>query len=236
MLNLEMIGNKIAKHRKEQNMTQSELADTLFVTHQAVSKWENGKSVPSIEILLELTKLFQISIDYLIDDVEIKRDDYASLLANYSRSTAINNFIKSENPTDDISKIFYLLSNSERKFIINLLISKKLDLDIPTLWSYLSNKERIYLLGAILTNKYNYDLQQISTSLSNEEYMMYQLHKDTYKYPLCYIRFPNKEWKKMRKAMTIIEYNEFKRPRPMQSHLVGVDNFILSQFNLKNTK
>ncbi|MBN2605560.1 MAG: helix-turn-helix transcriptional regulator [Bacilli bacterium] len=193
MLNLEMIGNKIAKHRKEQNMTQSELADTIFVTHQAVSKWENGKSIPSIEILYELTRLFQISIDYLLDDVEIKRDDYASLIANYSRETAINKFIKSENPTADISKIFYLLTNTERKFILNLLISKKLVLEISVLWSYLSDNERTYLLGAILTNKINFNLQEISARLSNDEFMMCQLHKDTYKYPLRYIRFSNKE-------------------------------------------
>lgn len=184
MLNLKIIGNKIEKHRKEKNMTQYELADSLFVTHQAVSKWENGKSVPSIEVLLLLTQLFDISIDYLLADVEIKRDDYASLLTNYSRETAINKFIQSENPTDDIPKIFYLLSSSERKFIINLLISNKLDLYIPILWTYLSVEERKYLLGVILSNKYNFDIKAISHNLSNEERMMCYLHKSTYNYPL----------------------------------------------------
>ncbi len=189
MLNLKIIGNKIEKHRKEKNMTQYELADALFVTHQAVSKWEKGKSVPSIEVLLLLTQLFEVSIDYLLADVEIKRDDYASLLANYSRKTAINRFIQSKNPTEDIHKIFFLLSNIERKFIVNLVILKKLDLDLSILWTYLSQEERKYLLGVILSNKYDYDLSIISHSLSSEERMMLYQHKNIYNYPLQFMDY-----------------------------------------------
>ncbi|MCF7931099.1 MAG: helix-turn-helix domain-containing protein [Acholeplasmataceae bacterium] len=184
MLNLKVIGKKIEKHRKEKNMTQYELADALYVTHQAVSKWEKGKSIPSLEVLLLLTNLFHITIDYLLDDVEIKRDDYASLLNNYSRETAINKFVQSKDPSEDIHKIFYLLQSSERKFIINLLVSKKLNLEIPVLWTLLSIEERKYLLGIILSNKYDYDLSTISFQLSHEEQMMCYQHKETYRYPL----------------------------------------------------
>lgn len=191
MLNLKIIGNKIEKHRKEKNMTQYELADALFVTHQAVSKWEIGKSIPSIEVLVLITQIFNVSIDYLLDDVEIKRDDYASLLTNFSRETAINRFIQSENPTEDIHKIFYLLSNSERKFIINLIISEKLDLNITVLWSYLNVEERKYLLGVILSNKYNYNLSALSYSLTHEERRMCYLQKNTYNYPLRFTYYTN---------------------------------------------
>ena len=61
MLNLNMIGQKIAQLRIQQNMNQEALADALYVTRQAVSKWEMGKSIPSIEILISLTQLFNIS-------------------------------------------------------------------------------------------------------------------------------------------------------------------------------
>ena len=47
MLNLKKIGSKISKQRKQMGLTQTELANALYVTHQAVSKWENGKSIPS---------------------------------------------------------------------------------------------------------------------------------------------------------------------------------------------
>ena len=76
MLNLTQIGHKITEHRKRLNLTQKELAETLYVTHQSVSKWEKGKSIPSIEILFEMTKLFEISIDYLLDDSIIEDKDY----------------------------------------------------------------------------------------------------------------------------------------------------------------
>ena len=82
-------------------MTQNELAETLFVTHQAVSKWENGKSVPSIEILYELTKLFNVSIDFLLDNSDIMKDDYQSLFKNYARDVVITKFLQNENICDD---------------------------------------------------------------------------------------------------------------------------------------
>ncbi|MCK5731991.1 MAG: helix-turn-helix transcriptional regulator, partial [Tenericutes bacterium] len=85
MLNLKKIGKKITELRKEKNMKQNELAEALYVTHQAVSKWENGKSIPSIEILYELTKLFKVSIDFLLDNSDIKTDDYETLFNNYPR-------------------------------------------------------------------------------------------------------------------------------------------------------
>lgn len=184
MLNLEIIGNKITKQRKKKEMTQQELADALHVTHQAVSKWENGLSMPSLDVLLEITKFFDVSIDFLLNDVEIKRDDYQSLILNYSRETTINKFIHCDNPTADLPKIFYLLSDSERKYILNLVISNNLSLDISVLWSYLNDKERRYLLGIILSNKYNYDLRLISHKLTDEESMICRLHGKNYLYPI----------------------------------------------------
>ena len=66
MINLKKVGNKIQKYRKEKNMSQDELAETLFVTRQAVSKWENGTSAPTIDSLLELCKLFQTNFEDIL--------------------------------------------------------------------------------------------------------------------------------------------------------------------------
>lgn len=200
MLNLEIIGNKITRQRKKKEMTQQELADALHVTHQAVSKWENGISMPSLDVLLEITKFFNVSIDFLLNDVEIKRDDYQSLILNYSRETVINMFIHSENPTADISKIFYLLSDRERKHIINLLVSNNLSLDVSVLWSYLNDNERRYLLGIILSNKYDYNLKLISHKLTNEESMICRLHGENYHYPLRFTYLHTYKGTKIRKT------------------------------------
>lgn len=63
----EKVGNLIKKLRLDNNLTQKELADKLNVTFQAVSKWENGKSVPDIAQLHEISKLFNIDISEILD-------------------------------------------------------------------------------------------------------------------------------------------------------------------------
>jgi transcriptional regulator with XRE-family HTH domain len=62
----ETIGNRIAKFRKEKNMTQEELANLLGVSSQAVSKWENDASCPDISLLPQLSKVLGITADELL--------------------------------------------------------------------------------------------------------------------------------------------------------------------------
>lgn len=66
MFNLLEVGKKIASKRKELNMTQMELADKLGVTHQAISSWEKGLTMPDIAKLGDISKELDISIDYLL--------------------------------------------------------------------------------------------------------------------------------------------------------------------------
>lgn len=60
------IGDKISTLRKQNNMTQEELANKLSVTPQAVSKWENGITSPDISLLGAIATLFHISTDELL--------------------------------------------------------------------------------------------------------------------------------------------------------------------------
>lgn len=57
---------KLQKLRKEQNLTQEELAEQLFVSRTAISKWESGRGYPSIDSLKVIAKFFHITIDDLI--------------------------------------------------------------------------------------------------------------------------------------------------------------------------
>ena len=52
--------------RKKNNLTQDELAEKLFVTRQAVSRWESGETTPNVETLKMLSKLFDVSINTLL--------------------------------------------------------------------------------------------------------------------------------------------------------------------------
>ncbi|NCD09835.1 MAG: XRE family transcriptional regulator [Negativicutes bacterium] len=60
--------DKLLKLRKKAGMTQSELAEAVNVSRQAVSKWEMGTAVPDVENLILLGKLFSVSIDYLVNE------------------------------------------------------------------------------------------------------------------------------------------------------------------------
>ena len=63
-------GEKIAKLRKQNDMTQAELGDALNVTYQAVSKWERGESQPDFDTISRISKLFQVPISYFEDGGE----------------------------------------------------------------------------------------------------------------------------------------------------------------------
>ena len=52
--------------RTEKGLSQEELAEKLFVTRQAVSRWEDGETLPNTEVLKLLSKLFQVSINTLL--------------------------------------------------------------------------------------------------------------------------------------------------------------------------
>lgn len=52
--------------RKQNNLTQNELAEKAYVTRQAVSKWESGEAIPNTETLKILSKLFDVSINTLL--------------------------------------------------------------------------------------------------------------------------------------------------------------------------
>ena len=68
MLNKEEIGKRIAFYRKERGITQKELADLLHISYQAVSKWESGKSLPTVEMLYEISNLLHVTVDILLNE------------------------------------------------------------------------------------------------------------------------------------------------------------------------
>ena len=61
------IGKNIKELRKENGLTQTQLADLLFVSQDTVSLWECGKSLPDVKALIAMTKIFGVSADYILD-------------------------------------------------------------------------------------------------------------------------------------------------------------------------
>ena len=60
--------DKIIKHRKSTGWSQEDFAEKLNVSRQAISRWENGTALPDAQNLLQISKLFGVSADYLLND------------------------------------------------------------------------------------------------------------------------------------------------------------------------
>lgn len=64
-------GEKLLELRNGKGMTQEELAEDLFVSRTAISKWESGRGYPSIDSLKEISKYFSVSIDELLSSEKL---------------------------------------------------------------------------------------------------------------------------------------------------------------------
>ena len=62
-----MLGERLKLLRQAHNLNQVQLADELHVSKQSVSNWENNSIMPSIEILLKISRYFRVSTDYLLE-------------------------------------------------------------------------------------------------------------------------------------------------------------------------
>ena len=67
MFDVKKMGEQIAYLRRGNDYTQEQLAEELKVSSQAVSKWENGKAVPEVPMLCEISRLFNCSVDRILD-------------------------------------------------------------------------------------------------------------------------------------------------------------------------
>lgn len=74
MVNKIHFGKRIAILRRKAGLSQSDLAEKLGVTSQAISKWECGNAVPDIDILLELSHLYKVTINEMLEDVDLLCD------------------------------------------------------------------------------------------------------------------------------------------------------------------
>lgn len=75
-MDLIKIGKFIANLRKEKNITQEELAEKLYITDRAVSKWERGLSLPDADKMLDLCNILDINVNELLIGEKIDMKDY----------------------------------------------------------------------------------------------------------------------------------------------------------------
>lgn len=116
------IGKTIADYRKAANMTQSEVADKLGVTYQAVSKWERDESLPDITMLPKIADLFNISIDNLLrGSFEMKEEKEVETAKQIIEEAAVSETEKDNDSKEEIDLTETIFSEVEQEIEDNLI-------------------------------------------------------------------------------------------------------------------
>lgn len=94
-MNQEKIGKFIAECRKEQGITQAQLADRLDITYKAVSKWESGKGLPDALRMIDLCNILKITVNDLLSGEKAEKKNYVNqaddnLVELHKQKQAIN--------------------------------------------------------------------------------------------------------------------------------------------------
>ena len=98
---------KLYQLRKKSGFTQSELAEKLGISRQTVSNWELGTSVPPSKRLIEISKLYQVPIDYLLNEPKAEPLDTSSL---------DKSILSTEHSTEPLSSRKSLLFKIKKRF------------------------------------------------------------------------------------------------------------------------
>lgn len=110
------IGKFIAQMRKEKGMTQEELAEIMGVTDKSVSRWENGKTLPDISLLVELSEVLNISLGELLKGKRLNRDEPVE------EKELIDNIIDYDNDKKNMTQRKFMTKLGVGLFITSLAI------------------------------------------------------------------------------------------------------------------
>lgn len=151
MLDTIKIGEKIRDYRVGLSISQENLAEKLFVTRQAVSRWEQGQILPSIDNLCELTIIFNVDFKQLlclVDNDESQQINPNDMFNGRDRNFVVRQIIDGK-VNVELSECFYQLSPTERMTVLASIKNKTRkfngQVDLDKLWVKLTNPEKQYL-------------------------------------------------------------------------------------------
>ena len=104
-MEMKTIGNKVADARKKLNISQADLAQNLFISPQAVGKWERGESIPDLITFNRLAKILGVDLNYFSDDFQSSDEETAKVIStnsgqNLDKSSNGSKLSESQLPTD----------------------------------------------------------------------------------------------------------------------------------------
>ena len=149
------LADKLKEARKNAGLTQTELAEKLCVSRQAITKWETGKGIPDVENLRLISKVLNVSIDFLLDDEEvldktvikeqINLDDYVKEGKLRSKKDAV---VYSKYPNADIIPLLAKKKSTKGQKIFGELLGWVTDAPFSTdeMYNQLDDIHKAYYL------------------------------------------------------------------------------------------
>ena len=187
-------GEKIQKLRNQNEWTQEQLAEKLYVSRTAVSKWESGKGYPNIDSLRDIAKLFNKTIDELLSSEEI---------IDIAKEENTSNIIKASNLVygllDIISVLFiflplYAKQTEEFVYSVSLLSTDGISNTIKILYVILLSMLSIIGITEIVLNfisnkKIRKIVNVISLVIQTISILFFAMSRQTYLTAIVFVTF-----------------------------------------------
>lgn len=155
------VGKYIKELRKSKGMTQKELAEKLFISFQAISKWENGESLPDTSILLDLASELDTNVNLLLNG--------GSMVYKNIRFMSISDVVKGFESIENVGKYF----GKKSTFYLGMIegINKKMNMDLE---KYLSDaKTREVLITEVIVQHImdggKIDINEVEDYIENQK-------------------------------------------------------------------
>jgi transcriptional regulator with XRE-family HTH domain len=146
MIDLQSVGEKITRLRQSAGLSQDALADQLFVSRQAISAWEVGKSAPSIDNVIELAKIFGVSFEDILCLNDKEPIDPSKPFEGHSRDYVLRAVIRGEAKVD-LPSFFYFCTGEERLALLEAIRRGDLPCPLAKLQNVLTSEERSFLIA-----------------------------------------------------------------------------------------
>jgi len=149
MIDFVQVGKKIQEERLRLGLSQDVLSEDLCVTRQALSRWENGLSAPSIDTLITLSKIFGISFEEILCLDESPELDPDNIFAGHDRDFIVQGIVEGRIKVD-IEDVFYQFSPSERMRVLIAIKEGRMNYPVSEdLLAVLSPGERKFRNGGM---------------------------------------------------------------------------------------
>ena len=159
MLDLQSIGENIRTLRVNKGLSQDYIAELLGVSHQAVSRWENGLAArrscrnrgnglaaPSVDNIAELCEVFDVSFEQLLCLDRKIQWDAKDIFKGHSRMFVVKQIVSGQVEYDVVSNL-YVFMPQERLLILRAIKEGKLQVDLNKLYCKITPDEQRYLGG-----------------------------------------------------------------------------------------